>query len=126
MAPPRKKRAAPGEGHSVHLRLPTDVFRLVEKKANKQGWPFNRAVINLLASIPHLETARTQEDVLQDMQLLLAKHSSRDTLANLSEPLLRVVDDVLAAKTDGERQAPLEHLRVLRTEMRKFEQAAKE
>jgi hypothetical protein len=124
MAPPRKKRTASGEGHSVHLRLPTDVFRLVEKRAKDERWPFNRAVINLLASIPHLETARTQEDVLQEMQIVLARYGARTTLSDLSEALLQAVDEVLASRTDGERQRGLDKLRVLRREM--HEQAAKE
>jgi hypothetical protein len=126
MAPPRKKRRAPGEGHPVHLRLPADVFQFVEARAAKGPWPFNRAIINLLASIPQLETARTQEQVLQDMQIVLARYGSRVTLADLSEPLLRAVDDLLAASTSGELQARLDRLRVLRAAMLKHEQAAKE
>jgi hypothetical protein len=126
MAPPRKKRRAPGEGHPVHLRLPADVFRLVEARAAKEQWPLNRVIINLLASIPHLETARTQEQVLQDMQIVLARYGSRITSADLSAPLLRAVDDVLAANTDGELQARLDRLRVLRADMLKHERAAKE
>ena len=114
MAPPRKKRRAPGEGHKVHLRLPADVFRLVEARAAKEHWPLN------------LETARTQEQVLQDMQIVLARYGSRITSADLSAPLLRAVDDVLAANTDGELQARLDRLRVLRADMLKHERAAKE
>jgi|RhiMethySRZTD1v2_1073278.scaffolds.fasta_scaffold597900_1 hypothetical protein len=126
MAPPRKKRRAPGEGHPLHLRLPTDVFRFVEARAAEKQWPLNRAIINLLASIPHLETARTQEQVLQEMQIVLARYGSRITSADLSEPLRRAVDDVLAAHTDGEQQARLDRLRVLRSEMLNRERVAKE
>lgn len=126
MAPPRKKRRAPGEGHPVHLRLPADIFQWVEGRAGDRQWPLNRAIINLLASIPHLEKARTQEAVLQEMQVTLAKYGSRVTLADLAEPLLRALDDVLAAKTDGELQARLDKLRVLRTEMLKQERTAKQ
>jgi hypothetical protein len=126
MAPPRKKRRAAGEGHPVHLRLPADVFQFVEARAAEKQWPFNRAVINLLASIAHLETARTQEQVLQEMQIVLARYGSRITSADLSEPLLRAVDDVLAANTDGELQARLDRLRVLRATMLKHELTAKQ
>ena len=126
MAPPRKKKRAPGEGHPLHLRLPTDVMKLVEAKAAKEQWPLNRAIINLLASIPHLEKARLQEEVLHDTQILLARFGSRLTSADLSGPLLRAVDDVLAAKADGELQAGLDRLRVLRSDMLKHERTSKE
>jgi hypothetical protein len=106
--------------------LPTDVFRFVEARAAEKQWPLNRAIINLLASIPHLETARTQEQVLQEMQIVLARYGSRITSADLSEPLRRAVDDVLAAHTDGEQQARLDRLRVLRSEMLNRERVAKE
>ena len=60
------------------------------------------------------------------MENILARYGSRVTLADLGEPLLRAVDDVLAAKTDGELQARLDKLRVLRTDMLKFEETAKQ
>jgi hypothetical protein len=126
MAPPRKKRRASGEGHPVHLRLPADVFQFVEARAAEKQWPLNRAIINLLASIPHLETARTQEQVLQEMQIVLARYGSRVTLADLGDPILRAVDNVLAANTDGELQARLDRLRVLRSAMLKHEGVAKQ
>lgn len=126
MAPPRTKKRAPGEGHPLHLRLPADVLRLVEAKAKKEQWTMNRTIINLLASIPHLEKARLQEEVLYDMQILLARHSSRLTSADLSAPLLKAVDEVLAAKTDGELQTGIDRLRVLRADMQKHERTAKE
>jgi len=49
-----------------------------------------------------------------------------DPSADLSEPLRRAVDDVLAAHTDGEQQARLDRLRVLRSEMLNRERVAKE
>ena len=126
MAPPRKKRRAPGEGHKVHLRLPADVFRLVEARAAKEHLAVKSGDYQFAGEHPHLETARTQEQVLQDMQIVLARYGSRITSANLSAPLLRAVDDVLAANTDGELQARLDRLRVLRADMLKHERAAKE
>jgi hypothetical protein len=126
MAPPRKKRRAPGEGHPIHLRLPTDVMELVEARAKKDGCPINRAVINLIASIPDLEKRHRVDVLLERMEIVLAKYGSRVTLADLSEPILRAVDDVLTAKTDGELQARLDKLRVLRREMQQFERSAKQ
>ncbi|MDN3274740.1 hypothetical protein QWJ07_10825 [Frankia sp. RB7] len=101
-------------------------MKLVEAKAAKEQWPLNRAIINLLASIPNLETARAQEQVLHDTQILLARFGSRLTSDELSGPLLRAVDNVLAAKSDGELQAGLDRLRVLRADMLKHERVAKE
>jgi hypothetical protein len=126
MAPPRKKRRAPGEGHPVHLRLPTDVFRRIEAKAKDEtGWPLNRVIINELAAFPDLEKQAKLGELIRDMEVVLAQYGSRITLAELSEPLLRAVDDVLAAKADGERQARLDKLRVLRTVMLKNERTPK-
>jgi hypothetical protein len=101
-------------------------MQLVEARAKKEGWPLNRAVINLLASIPHLEKARAQEEVLQEMQIVLSKYGARVTLADLGEPILRAVDEVLNAQTDGELRSRLDRLRVLRREMVKFEQTVKQ
>jgi hypothetical protein len=126
MAPPRKKKRAPGEGHPLHVKLPQDVMKLVEAKATKEQWTLNRTVINLLASIPHLEKVRTAEQVLHDMQIVLARYGSRQTADELSEPILRAIDEVLSAKADGELQTRLDRLRVLRADMRKHERTAKE
>jgi hypothetical protein len=101
-------------------------MQLVEAKAKKEQWPINRAVINLLASVPYLESQTKLGELIRDMETILAKYGSRVTLADLGEPILRAVDEVLAAKTDGELQARLDKLRVLRREMVKFEQTVKQ
>jgi hypothetical protein len=125
MAPPRRKRKAPGEGHSVYLRLPTDVFERIEKKAKEEGRPFNRIIINELAAIPNLEQQRKFATLVGEMEVILARYGSRITLADLGEPVLRAVDEVLEAKTDAERTRRLDKLRVLRAAMVKHEQQAK-
>jgi hypothetical protein len=126
LAPPRKKKRAPGEGHPVHLRLPTDVFEWIEERAEKEGWSLNRTIINSLAEIPALKKVRAQEDILEDMRNVLARYGSRIELADLSERLLRAVDEVLAAHNDGELRPRLDKLRVLRVAMLKNERASKE
>ena len=108
MAPPRKKRRAPGEDHPVHLRLPPDVMKRIDAKTAKTGWPINRVVINELAAFPDLEEQAKLGQLIRDMEIILARYGSRITLADLGEPLLRAVDDVLRAKTDSELQARLE------------------
>ena len=72
-----------------------------------------------------IEKGANQEDILEDMRIVLARYGSRITLADLSEPLLRAVDEVLAAQNDGELQPRLDMLRVLRTNMLKNERASK-
>ena len=126
MAPPRKTRRAPGEDHPVHLRLPPDVMKRIDAKTAKTGWPINRVVINELSQFPDLEGQAKLGALIRDMEVILAHYGARVTLAELGEPLLRAVDDVLGAKTDGERQARLDKLRVLRTVMLKNERTAKE
>ena len=108
------------------LRLPPDVSQRIEEKAKAEGRPQNRVIINELASIPFLEGRRNFEDAVEEMKVVLARYGSRITLADLSEALLRVVDDVLEAKTDSELRAKLDQLRVLRAEMRMFERVANE
>jgi hypothetical protein len=124
MAPPRKKRLAPREGHSVHLRLPSDVFTRVEAKAKAEGRPFNRIIINDLAAIPYLEQQAKLGELIGDMEVTLAKYGARITLADLAEALLLAIDEALAAKTDNQLQARLDKVRVLRAEMAKFERQA--
>jgi hypothetical protein len=125
MAPPRKKKRTPSEWHSVHLRLPPDVFQWVEAQAKKEERPFNRAVIDALAAIPALEKQRTQEDILEDMRNTLARYSARVVLADLGEPLLDAVDKVLDAPSDSELKRRLDKLRVLRSAMLKNERESK-
>jgi len=117
MAPPRKKRRAPGEGHPVALRLPTDVMKRIDAKTKQTGWPINRVVINELAAFPDLEEQAKLGQLVRDMEIILARYGSRIAVADLAEPLLHAVDDVLAAKTEGELQARLDKLRVLRSAM---------
>ncbi|TYL93438.1 hypothetical protein FXB40_21650 [Bradyrhizobium rifense] len=125
MAPPRKKRR-PGEGHPVHLRFPTDVFEWIEAETKEKGWPLNRVIINEMAAIPYLKKQAKLGELIRDMEVILADYGSRLTLADLGEPMLRAVDQLLAAKTDSERQIQLDRLRVLRSAMLKNGRATKE
>jgi hypothetical protein len=126
MAPPRKKRRAPGEGHPVHLRLPSDVFDRIDSKSKKEtGWPLNRVIINELAEFPHLEQLKKLDALVRDMEVVLARYSAQQTLVEVSKALLHAVDEVLASRTDGERQRGLDKLRVLRAEMLKLDRRAK-
>jgi hypothetical protein len=102
------------------------VFTRIEAKAKQTGWPVNRVVANELAAFPNLNDLAKLGERIGDMEVILAKYGSRITLADVAEPLLRAVDDVLEAKTDGELQARLDKLRVSRREMQRVERSAKQ
>jgi hypothetical protein len=122
---PRKKRTPPAFGREFKLRLPPDVSERVEAKAKAEGRPQNRIIINELAAFPDLERLRRFGELVGDMEDVLARYSSRIVLADLSEALVRAVDDVLKAEP-YELQARLDRLRVARNAMLKTERATKE
>jgi hypothetical protein len=118
MAPKRKTRRAPGQGHPVFLRLPTNLFEKVEARAKAETWPINRAIINLLSSAFDLEDRRKLAVLIGDMELVLARYSTRVVEADLKDDLLRAVDALLEAK-DSDLLARIERLRVVRAGMLK-------
>ncbi|MGV7215039.1 hypothetical protein [Bradyrhizobium sp. UFLA05-112] len=147
MAPRRKKASAPPkaprltEGSSpgkeypstrafemareFKLRLPPDLSEWVERKALITGQTQSRVMVNGLASLDHLEKVQDFGELLEHFRTTLAKYSARIVVADLSDDLLRAVDAVLEA-TDGELQARLDKLRVIRGDMQKHERVAKE
>jgi hypothetical protein len=118
MAPPRKPETVE-PGRALHVRLPVDVFARVEAEAKAQGRPINRIVINDLAAIPWLKEQAKLGQLLQNMEVVLAKYGARVTLADADEELVSAVDEVLAAQSAGELQARLDKVRVVRATMRK-------
>lgn len=115
MAPPRKKkRTIPGEGRRFHFRLPDDVADRLEQKAKDETRSITRIVINELADYPNLERYRDFANQLEDLKILIARYSARIVVADLNDAVLHAVDEVLAAKSDGELQSRLDQLRVLR------------
>jgi hypothetical protein len=128
MAPPRKKRRAPGEGHPVHLRLPSDVFERIEAKTKKTGWPFNRVIINELAAFPDLEANAKHRELNSAAEVLLTKFGARMTWLELNEELLNGVDRVLESHGVA-RDAAIDQLQMTRNAMlksSKIEQTAKQ
>jgi hypothetical protein len=128
MAPPRKKRRAPGEGHPVHLRLPTDVFERIETKTKEKGWPFNRVIINELASIPYLEQQAKLGELTRDMEVVLAQYGARIATANLTDELLRTLREMLKADDANNAsmlQAKVAKVRVILAAMEKRERMLK-
>jgi hypothetical protein len=109
-------QSEPGKSHAVHLRFPTDVFERITAKAKASGRPINRVIIDEAAAYPFLEM---QQESLNDMKTTLAQYGARLTVAALSESVLQAIDEILAAPTAIERNAPIDKLRVLRNAMLK-------
>ena len=97
MAPPRKKRTAPGEWHPVHVRLPSDVFERIDAKAKDEGRPFNRVIINELAAFPDLDRQAKLGQLINGMEVILARYEARTIIADLSDELLHTLRDVVKA-----------------------------
>lgn len=116
MAPPRKP-PEPGRTHPIYLRFPTDVFERIDAKAKANGIPINRVVINEVAAHPYLERQAHLSEVVRDMETILARYGSRFTTTELSESILQAVDEILAAPTPAERDAPIDKLRIFRGAM---------
>lgn len=144
MAPRRKKRAVNLSATSIatqaanlgqptlrefKLRLPPDVSQRIEAKAQAEGRPQNRVIVNELASIPHLEGQRDFENALEEMKIVLARYSTRIVVADLSDDLLRTLHEVLKAdemNNIGELRARLQKVRVLLAQLEKFEPVTNE
>jgi hypothetical protein len=97
MAPPRKKRRTPGEGHPVHLRLPSDVFERVEAKAKDEGRPLNRIIINELAAFADLDQQAKLGELTRNMEVILARYGSRIVIADFGDELMRTLREMVKA-----------------------------
>jgi hypothetical protein len=117
MAPPRTKRLDPGEGHQllVKLRLPPDVLEMIDAKARENGWTLNRTIINLLASLPHLDREARSVDAVRQLEILLHDMAARMTWLKIEDELLNAVDAALAAPANA--PAALDKLRAARAAM---------
>jgi hypothetical protein len=113
MAPPRTKKLAPGEGHQlvVKLRLPPDVLEMVENKAAENGWTLARTIINLLASIPHLDREARSVNYVQRLEVLLNDMGARMHWQKMAEEYRSAVAGVLAAPAGA--PASLDRLRAI-------------
>jgi hypothetical protein len=115
--PRHRKPPEPGRTNRVHMRLPTDVFERIEARAKGEGRPFHRVLVDELALFPHLDRQARFGELVRDMETVLARYGSRITVTEVNEALLHAVDEALAARTDGQLQAQLDRLRVIRRTM---------
>jgi hypothetical protein len=124
----QRKRAVPAyrRGREFKVILPPDISAWIEKQARDEGKPQSRIIIDHLSRIPFLEAQTKFDKLVNAMEAILARYGSRVVLADLETHLLPALDHALAAKSDGELQARLDTLRVLRAAMLRHEQHAKE
>ena|SRR5271165_893326 len=115
--PRHRKPPEPGRTNRVYMRLPTDVFERIEARAKGEGRPFHRIIVDELALFPHLFRQARLGELVRDMETVLARYGSRITVTEVNEALLLAVDEALAARTDGQLQAQLDRLRVIRRTM---------
>lgn len=116
MAPPREA-SEPGRLHSIFVRLTPAVFQRIASKAKAEGRPLNCIIMDELTAYPQLAGQVQFGKLLAAMETVLARYSARIIQADLETQLLKAVDLALAATTDGERQARLDGMRVLRNAM---------
>jgi hypothetical protein len=107
------------------MRLPPDVFERIEAKAKRERRPLHRILVDELALFPHLDRQARLGKLVRDMETVLARYGSRITVTELSEALLQAVDEVLAARTDGQLQAQLDGLGMIRRAMLESEPRAR-
>jgi hypothetical protein len=77
-----------------------------------------------LTAYPQLAGQAQFSTLLRAMENTLQHYGSRIVLADLGEQLFRAVDHALEAKSEGQLQARLDGLRVLRSAMLRHERAA--
>jgi hypothetical protein len=102
--------------------MPEDLAVWIEAKAKSEGRPQNRIIINALAVARSLEALPDLMTAVGDMKVTLAQYSSRITMHDLSDDLLRALDTALAASGSAQ-QAALDKVRVIRAAMRKTAKA---
>jgi hypothetical protein len=124
MAPPRKKKPAPGEGYEVKLRLPPDTMGWIEARAKAEQRPFRAVIRNQLARVPYLEQFEKLADLIRDMDSTLARYGARIVSHDMNTGLLNAVDALLEAK-GGEVPAAIDRVRVIRNAMHATERSEK-
>lgn len=128
MAPPRKKRRTPGEGHPVHLRLPSDVFERIEAKAKEEGRPLNRIIINELAAFADLDQQAKLGELTRNLEVILARYGARITTADFGDELMGTLREIVKADDAdniGALRAKVAKVRVILAGMEKHERVPK-
>lgn len=80
------------------MRLPADLAARVEARAKAEIRPQNRTLINLVARCFDLEESNTLEENLGHLDNMILKYSARIDWQELTEELLRYIDEALNTK----------------------------
>jgi hypothetical protein len=116
------KMPAYKRGREFKVILPPEISEWIENQALREGKPQSRIIIDHLNRIPFLEAQAKFNKLVNAMESILARYGTRVVLADLKTDLLAALDLVLAAKSDGELQARVEKLRILRLYMLRYKQ----
>jgi hypothetical protein len=116
------KMPAYKRGREFKVILPPEMSEWIENQALREGKPQSRIIIDHLSRIPFLEAQAKFNKLVNAMEAILARYGTRVVLADLETDLLAALDLVLAAKSDGELQARVEKLRILRLYMLRYKQ----
>jgi hypothetical protein len=113
----RKSRPPAHGGLEFKLRLPPDIATRIRAKAEREGRPQNRIIINELAEYPALNEVGTHAEHNREMEIILARYGARISAYDISESLLTAVDAVLKADGPVALESAVERLRVARLGM---------
>jgi hypothetical protein len=112
---PRK----PARTREYKVRLAEDTALRIERKAKDLVRPQNRIIANELAEYPDLKRVGTLAENLGHLENMLMKYAGRITYLELTEELLRYVDEVLNTK-GAAHDVAMDKLRAARNAMLKI------
>jgi hypothetical protein len=128
----KKPKAAPPffqRGREFKVILPEDISERIEMQAKAEGKPQSRIIINDLARIPDLDERSRLEELVGNMDSILARYAARIISADLTDDLLRTLREMVKAddaNNIGLLRAKVAKVRVILAEMEKHERDAKE
>jgi hypothetical protein len=117
---PQTTKTASARAREYKLRLPEDIATRIEHKAEAEGRPQNRVIINELAEYPDLKKIGELREHVADLEALLLKYSVRLTWQELSDELISTVDELLKTTQGAAQQVAFDKLFAVRSAMKKF------
>ena len=121
-----KRKAAPTKPpREYKVRLSYQIAQEIEEVADRSGVSINRVIGDRLVSFEHMGLMDSLRKVTTQLTQLFTRYGSRMTQIELSEGLMRAVDEVLSAKP-AELPAKLDKLRLVRGEIQDFERSERE
>lgn len=130
MPPSRRKKSPPAfkRGREFKVILPPDISERIEKQAKDEGKPQSRIIINDLARIPDLDKRSRFEELVGDMDEILARYGAWIVTADLTDDLLRTLREMVKANDAdnvGALRAKVTEVRSILAAMEKHERMPK-